>query len=650
MSENNTDGLAERHRTMLEVESAISPEVITARGYQTVTAAGARQYGFTGQQARDGLLLPVHTTDGQVAGYVLRPDIPRVVENKNAKKDPQTGLRPQRAVKYEWPRGTPPRIDCPPLCYEHLKDASVALWITEGQKKGDALASWGLCAIDFPGGVWGWKSKSEGVLADLDYIAWDGRVVYVVFDSDVITKESVARALARLTKILSRRGAKVIPVPLPQSGGEKLGVDDFKAGGGTLEQLKAYAELGKLLPLKTDGRLPGEAESAEYIKVLTEDLGYRFRMRAIDDLIEVNDLPISDAVRAEIRMKMRDLGYRKVSEVEDTYTVWAYYNQYHPVKDYLSGLCWDGADHLAVLSTYFRDDHEAVFNQVYAGEQAHTGSAVFYLWLRRWMIGAVAKVMDARQNVMLVLDGPQNCGKSYFVRWLGSVLPDYFIETPINPEDKDTWLRLIAKFVWEVGELGAIIRRADREAMKNFITTQVVTVRRSYGKFDTIKPALASLIGTINNEAGFLTDPTGNRRFLICRLTGIDWRYKELEPDQLWAQAVALYQEERSAALTAREAELQYQINLEYLVESPFELMLDQYFGVNPEVDTWMPAMKIVTDLEGLGLRGNQNIHLKELSLLMKKRNVSKGRPSTIPGRPVSYRGVFRLLREKDSH
>jgi hypothetical protein len=95
MSKNNTDGLAERHRKMLEVESAISPAVIAARGYQTVTAAGARQYGFTGQQARDGLLLPVHTTDGQVAGYVLRPDTPRVVENKNAKKDPQTGLRPQ---------------------------------------------------------------------------------------------------------------------------------------------------------------------------------------------------------------------------------------------------------------------------------------------------------------------------------------------------------------------------------------------------------------------------------------------------------------------------------------------------------------------------------------------------------------------------
>ncbi|MCP4371087.1 MAG: DUF3854 domain-containing protein, partial [Deltaproteobacteria bacterium] len=171
-------------------------------------------------------------------------------------------------------------------------------------------------------GVWGWRSKQDGILADLDYIVWAGREVFVVFDSDVITKESVAQALARLTKILSRWGANITPVPLPQQGEDKLGVDDFKAGGGSLEQLQSFAALGRLLPLKTDGRRP-EAASKEYLSAL-DNLGYRFRMRSLDDRIEVNERPMSDPLRAEIRTRMRDLGYRNMGSVEDAYTAFSY--------------------------------------------------------------------------------------------------------------------------------------------------------------------------------------------------------------------------------------------------------------------------------------------------------------------------------------
>jgi predicted P-loop ATPase len=243
---------------------------------------------------------------------------------------------------------------------------------------------------------------------------------------------------------------------------------------------------------------------------------------------------------------------------------------------------------------------------------------------------------------MLVLDGPQGSGKSFFVQWLGSVLPDYFIEASINPDDKDSWVRLMAKFVWEVGELGAVTRRADREALKNFITTRIVTLRKAYGKYDTIKPAMASLIGTINNEAGFLTDQTGNRRFLICRLTAIDWRYvQNVDPHQLWAEAVALFKAGEPSLPAPAEVKLQNAINEEYLVDRPLEMMLLKYFEIKPELEIWLPAMDIITRLETLGLRGNQTQNLKELAQVMKSWGVKKGRPSSIPGRPTSYRGVY---------
>ena len=84
------------------------------------------------------------------------------------------------------------RIDCPPLCQNKLADPSIPLWITEGVKKGDALAGHGLCAIALLG-VWNFKGKNSfggtTLLADFDYIALDNRNVRIVFDSDVMVTE-----------------------------------------------------------------------------------------------------------------------------------------------------------------------------------------------------------------------------------------------------------------------------------------------------------------------------------------------------------------------------------------------------------------------------------------------------------------------------
>ena len=75
--------LAQQHYDMLKA-SAISDEVIKERGYKTIANAGdLRPFGFSESQLRaPGLLLPLHTTDGQTPLYVFRPDNPRVLEDK----------------------------------------------------------------------------------------------------------------------------------------------------------------------------------------------------------------------------------------------------------------------------------------------------------------------------------------------------------------------------------------------------------------------------------------------------------------------------------------------------------------------------------------------------------------------------------------
>ncbi len=228
---------------------------------------------------------------------------------------------------------------------------------------------------------------------------------------------------------------------------------------------------------------------------------------------------------------------------------------------------------------------------------------------------------------------------------------DYFIEAAVNPDDKDSWLRLISRMVWEAAELGAITRRSDREALKNFISARMVTVRKPYGQYDIIKPALASLVGTINNEAGFLTDPTGNRRFLTCRLTRIDWQgyTTNCDPDQIWAEAVALYRQGESGQLDPVEARLQQVINAGYMVELPLEMLLLKHFEIKPEIDIWTPAIDIVKRLEELGLRdGHQRQHLRDLSAVMQQLGVPKSRRRLGDGqRPAAYKGVFERIVSK---
>jgi hypothetical protein len=229
--------LAPHHAEMLR-QSAIGADVIAARGYRTVTDKNElTRLGFSPAQAGTvpGLLLPVHTTDGGNGVYAFRPDKPRIFQTKTE----------SRAAKYEIPKNGGVRLDCPPACQPALADPKVPLWITEGQKKADALASVHLCAIDLLG-VWMFKGKNEfggtTLLADFDCIAWNGRDVRIVFDSDVMTKPPVRQAIDRLTEHLQRWGAHVTAVYLPGGPKGKIGVDDWLAAGHSVDELEALIE------------------------------------------------------------------------------------------------------------------------------------------------------------------------------------------------------------------------------------------------------------------------------------------------------------------------------------------------------------------------------------------------------------------------
>jgi len=222
------------HFHCLHEGSGIGIDVINERGYRSLLGKSElEKLGFApSQRHAPGILIPLWGVDDGIVSYQFRPDSPRL-NNKG------------KPIKYETPRGATNRIDCPPppVCQKLLVDPNVPLWITEGVKKGDALASQGECVIDLTG-IWNWRAKNSlggiTVSSDFDSIALNDRQVYIAFDSDYTTNPSVSQAAKRLAELLKTKKAIVSIVLLPPgNNGTKTGVDDFLAGGHTIAELKA---------------------------------------------------------------------------------------------------------------------------------------------------------------------------------------------------------------------------------------------------------------------------------------------------------------------------------------------------------------------------------------------------------------------------
>lgn len=355
-------------------------------------------------------------------------------------------------------------------------------------------------------------------------------------------------------------------------------------------------------------------------------LGYAFRTNMMDESIEVNGELLTDGILAVILSQMIDGGYTSRPGIELSIQRSAEENKYHPIKEYFSTHQWNGEDTFSELMNYFQFQHDQFAKNA----------------IKKWLLGAVAKVLNAKQNYMLVLDGEQGIGKSYLAEWL-CPLPDFFIEGALNPDSNDTKLRIMKYWIWEVGELQYTTRKADIEALKNIVTQSKITARRPYGRFDIVKPAVASFIGTINETgAGFLNDPTGTRRFATVKINSLDHAYTEIDKDQLWSQIYFEYINGASHELDKMERAAQEKVNEEYELVSPLQEMLERHYDIDPNEDVYLPAINIITWLEECGLKGSQRINLMELASIMKKLGVIQIKNPQMTGHGYArcYKGV----------
>jgi putative DNA primase/helicase len=203
-------------------------------------------------------------------------------------------------------------------------------------------------------------------------------------------------------------------------------------------------------------------------------------------------------------------------------------HRFHPVRDYLKKLQWDG-----------RERVETLFIDYLGAEDSEYTRAV----TRKMLAAAVTRVFrpGCKMDYSLITVGAQGQKKSELINRLGR---QWFSDSFTTVQGKEAYEQLQGVWLVEIAELSGF-RKAEVETIKHFISKKVDRFRVAYGRRLENFPRQCVFFGT-SNKRDFLKDPTGNRRFwpVPTHVTAPVKKVFDLtdfDIDQIWAEAVQLY-------------------------------------------------------------------------------------------------------------
>lgn len=199
--------------------------------------------------------------------------------------------------------------------------------------------------------------------------------------------------------------------------------------------------------------------------------------------------------------------------------------RYNPVRDWFDSLTWDGTSRLDLWLAHYLG----------AGENDYTAAVG-----RWWLVSAVARTCQpgCKADAMLVLEGKQGTGKSTALNVLAG--DSWFSDTPFDlSNEQKSGQGIAGVLIYEFGEL-ASMNRAEVGRVKNYLSSRDDKFRVPWGRVVESHPRRCVFAGTTNHDQS-LTDETGNRRFWPVRTTQIHTDKLRNDRDQLWAEAVSLY-------------------------------------------------------------------------------------------------------------
>ena len=243
-------------------------------------------------------------------------------------------------------------------------------------------------------------------------------------------------------------------------------------------------------------------------------------------------MPVNDRIVNSLWSQMSTI--TRVN-IQDMYRVIEsdYVPVFNPFKEYLNNLSKPGEQ------DYIRELAQTV--RVKGGEQEQK---LWHLYLKKWLVGMVASWIseDVVNNVILVLIGEQG---AYKTTWFNYLLPPplkqyFYTKTNANRMSKDDLLTL-AQYALVCCEELDTMRPAELNQLKAAVTMPSIDERAAYAHYHEHRKHIASFCGTGNNTQ-FLSDPTGNRRWLPFEVDSIlSPREHPFHYEGIYAQALSLY-------------------------------------------------------------------------------------------------------------
>lgn len=256
-------------------------------------------------------------------------------------------------------------------------------------------------------------------------------------------------------------------------------------------------------------------------------------------------------------------------KIADALTAVLTRHSYHPIRDYLNGLTWDGVPRLDRIIIDYMGAEDSELNRAMS---------------RKHFVAAVARVFNpgCKYDYCLIMSGAEGIGKSTLLRVMGG---RWFNDSITTLEGKEGMEQLRRAWVVELGELSSI-KRSDVEQVKAHLSKQVDIYRAAYARRVLEHPRQCVFCGT-TNEALFLKGDTGNRRFWVIPVVAELRKYKDWseairrDRDQLWAEAVHYYKQGEplylSEELEAQAKQRQQDFNDDN--DDPIVAMLDKYLN-----------------------------------------------------------------------
>ena len=210
-------------------------------------------------------------------------------------------------------------------------------------------------------------------------------------------------------------------------------------------------------------------------------------------------------------------------------------NKYHPIRDYLNSLEWDGTERIRYALTRFLGAEDSEYT---------------YQCLRLFMLGAISRVFKpgCKFEVMLCLVGGQGAGKSTFFRLL-AVKDEWFSDDLKKIDDDNVYRKMQGHWIIEMAEMLATCNARSVEEIKSFLSRQSETYKVPYETHPEDRPRQCIFVGSSNNADFLPFDRSGNRRFIPIFVDKDKAEHHPLEDEdetrnyieQCWAEIMDMY-------------------------------------------------------------------------------------------------------------